>query len=116
MKPELEILSRNINVYMMYCGLNQVALAKKLGVASQAVSKWSRGVTAPTLDNIKAMCKIFGCTAGQLLEQEQTPKTIADAEREKRLMHYYKLLNDDGKDKLLEYLTDLNARYFKGEE
>ncbi len=67
-------------------GLSQDALAERLGVSRQAVSKWEIGSAQPDLDNIVALAKVFGVTTDWLLTDdepapvpEEAPKTSAPA-------------------------------------
>lgn len=47
--------------------ISQEALAEKLGVSRQAVSKWETGTAKPELDNILALCRILEVTPNELL-------------------------------------------------
>ena len=48
-------------------GLNQEELADKLFVTRQAVSKWERGASAPSLDTLGEMRKLFSVSIEELL-------------------------------------------------
>ena len=48
-------------------GLSQEALAEKLGVSRQAVSKWERNEAQPELSKIVALCELFEVDANELL-------------------------------------------------
>lgn len=113
MKESLKTFANNLNVYLAYYNLSQSELAKKLDCSSQGVSKWSRGISAPAWDKIDKMCEIFHCTRGQLLEKEQTYDSIEDNKLQAELTKYFDRLTTEGKGKVLEYLTDLNEKYFK---
>lgn len=115
MRDELQIFRRNLNVYMYYYHLNQTTLAHKIDVSPQVVSKWSRGVAMPSMDNINKMLEVFHCTMSQLFEIEQTEQSIRESKTEARLMNYFNKLNSLGKDKLLEFLEDMNPKFFKEE-
>ena len=41
-------------------GLSQEALAEKLGVTRQAVSKWERSESSPDTDNLIALANLYG--------------------------------------------------------
>lgn len=47
--------------------LSQEELAEKLGVTRQAVSKWESAQSAPDIDKIAELCKIFNVSADSLL-------------------------------------------------
>jgi len=52
-------------------GLSQDALAERIGVSRQAVSKWEIGSAQPDLDNIVALAKVFGVTTDWLLTDDE---------------------------------------------
>ncbi len=57
-----------------YCrkkaGLSQEALAERLGVSRQAVSKWETGDAVPELGKLSLLAKTFGVSADWLLSEE----------------------------------------------
>lgn len=56
-------------------GLSQEALAEKLGVSRQAVSKWERSESSPDTDNLIALAKLYGVSLDELLYVDES---IAD--------------------------------------
>lgn len=53
-------------------GISQEKLAEQLHVTRQAVSKWETGQSYPDLDNLGALCKLYGVTADYILRGEDT--------------------------------------------
>ena len=53
-------------------GISQEILAEQLHVTRQAVSKWETGQSYPDLDNLGALCKLYGVTADYILYGEDT--------------------------------------------
>ncbi|MCI9511057.1 MAG: helix-turn-helix domain-containing protein [Oscillibacter sp.] len=49
-------------------GLTQAALAKKLGVTRSAVNSWEIGISAPSVQYLIELCKLFKVSADYLLE------------------------------------------------
>ncbi|MBP3800354.1 MAG: helix-turn-helix domain-containing protein [Bacilli bacterium] len=47
--------------------ISQEALADKVGVSRQSVSKWETGDAYPEMNNILQLCKIFHCNIGELV-------------------------------------------------
>ena len=47
--------------------LDQVQLAKALGVSKSTVSRWERGVLMPYGSELVAMHRLFGCSTDYLL-------------------------------------------------
>ena len=54
--------------------LSQEALAEKLGLSRQSISKWERAEASPDTDNLIALAEIYGITLDQLLGNDE-PKT-----------------------------------------
>lgn len=52
-------------------GYSQDALAEKLGLSRQAISKWERGESSPDTDNLIALAELYHMTLDQLLGGEQ---------------------------------------------
>lgn len=51
-------------------GLSQEALAEKLGISRQAISKWERAEASPDTDNLIALAELYGMTLDALLNAE----------------------------------------------
>ena len=49
--------------------LSQEALAEKLGISRQAVSKWENGTSDPSTANLIALAKLYGVSAEELLKE-----------------------------------------------
>lgn len=54
-------------------GMSQDALADKLGVSRQAVSKWERDEATPDLDKIIKLSELYGISLDALLKGESQP-------------------------------------------
>lgn len=68
-------------------GLSQEALAEKLGVSRQAISKWERAESSPDTDNLIALAELYGLTLDSLLNTKNdmyilngTPEEAEQAE------------------------------------
>ena len=62
-------LGRRIKNYRISSGLTQAALAEKLMLAPQTVSKWERGLSSPDITYLAALCLALGITPSKLLEE-----------------------------------------------
>lgn len=64
-----------LNEKIFYCrrkaGLSQEALAEKLGVSRQAVSKWETGDAVPEIGKLLALAKQFDVTTDWLLSEDE---------------------------------------------
>lgn len=68
-------IGTKIKEYRGKFGLTQKDLAEKLFVTFQAVSRWENDEVEPSIDTIKEMAKLFGCTPNELMGfEDTTPK------------------------------------------
>ena len=63
----MEHIGQKIKDLRKKADLTQDRLADYLGVSPQAVSKWEVGSASPDLALIAPLCRVFGCTADELL-------------------------------------------------
>ena len=66
-------------------GLSQEALAEKIGVSRQAVSKWERAESSPDTDNLIALAELYDKSLDDMLKRntnyESGPLEIEDKEK-----------------------------------
>lgn len=60
--------------------MTQDALAEKVGVSRQSVSKWENGEAYPEMDNILILCNIFNCKINDLVHEDLTDIDSLDEE------------------------------------
>lgn len=65
----IEIANRLVNLRKQN-SLSQEALAEKLGISRQAVSKWERAEASPDTDNLILLSRIYGISMDELLRTE----------------------------------------------
>lgn len=66
----IEIANRLVNLRKSN-GLSQEALAEKLGISRQAVSKWERAEASPDTDNLIMLAKLYQVSLDELLKTEE---------------------------------------------
>lgn len=68
---------------ILYCrkkqGLSQEALAEKIGVSRQAISKWETGEATPEVGKLSLLAKTFHVTVDWLLSEEEPEETTTTA-------------------------------------
>lgn len=70
----IEIANRLVNLRKEN-NLSQEALAGKLGISRQAVSKWERAEASPDTDNLILLARLYGVSLDELLQTEdEIPK------------------------------------------
>lgn len=62
--------------------LSQEALADRLGISRQAVSKWEADQAVPTMDNLMELSRIFGVSVDSLLRPDSELPTRDDVQGE----------------------------------
>lgn len=60
--------------------LSQEALAEKLGLSRQAISKWERAEASPDTDNLIALANLYGISLDELLGNEPKAEKEVPAE------------------------------------
>lgn len=74
----------NLSDKIHYCrkkeGLSQEALAEKLGVSRQAVSKWETGDAVPEVGKLLLLADAFGVTTDWLLSDDEPQEENKSAE------------------------------------
>ena len=77
-------LSEKILYCIKRCALSQEALAEKIGVSRQAISKWETGEAAPELSKLALLAKTFGVTADWLISEDNPPESAAQGASQKQ--------------------------------
>lgn len=65
----IEIANRLVNLRKSN-NLSQEALAEKLGISRQAVSKWERAEASPDTDNLILLSRLYGISLDELLKTD----------------------------------------------
>lgn len=80
----IEIANRLVNLRKQN-NLSQEALAEKLGISRQAVSKWERAEASPDTDNLILLARLYGVSLDELLKTEdEIPMPEQEAEEADR--------------------------------
>ncbi len=64
--------------------LSQEALAEKLGLSRQSISKWERAEASPDTDNLIALAKLYGMSLDELLGNEPVKVEKTEEKQEKK--------------------------------
>lgn len=104
------IFAKNLSNYMLYYGITQLELSKRLNVSTSTVNSWVHAQRTPRMDKVDAICRIFNCNRSDLISEE---RQLSKYERE--LIESIQYLNEEGLEKVREYIFDLNlsGRYKK---
>ncbi len=78
-----EIFKKNLPYYMELAGVNQVELAKAVGVSKSTVSTWLSGRSYPRIDTIQNVADVLNCDTDDLITEnaEVTREQINEDEK-----------------------------------
>ena len=74
--------------------ISQEQLAERVGVSRQSVSKWECAEAYPEMENILALCKIFGCKLNDLVHEEMLDIDELDDEIKMNVVKFKKEKQD----------------------
>ena len=72
-------LGQRIREHRRRAGLSQEALARRMDVSRQAVTKWESGQSAPSTENLFRLAELFGTTVDLLLPSKGADAPAAEA-------------------------------------
>ena len=103
--------STNLRYLRKKYNMTQEYLADKLGYKSfTTIQKWESGISEPSISTVRTIADMFNVTMNQLINEDiaeppEAPAGIAGDEQV--LLGFYRELNDEGKEKLVDYADDL---------
>lgn len=80
-----ESIGNRISKYRKEKGLTQEDLAVKLGVSSQAVSKWENDASCPDISLLPQLCRTLGISTDELLTGNNNEVKLVPVEQRKSL-------------------------------
>ena len=90
----------------MQSGLSQEAVAERLGIGQEAVSRTERGVVTPSLERLLAFSDVFGCRLDELI----LPASARPDDQAVWLGRQLQGLNQKDRDFVLHLVEQLCAR------
>lgn len=112
-------------------GLSQQELADKMQVTKQTISQYERNVRKPDYDTILVFCDLFNVSADYLLGKADVTIRLLNSDElemlsggnrlsddEQLLIQTFKALNKQGKEKIIDYISDIseNSKYTEGKQ
>ncbi len=74
-------------------GLSQEALAEKLNLSRQAISKWERGESSPDIENIIQLAKFYEVSFDELLSSDEY--SVSNEDSKEVEVRYVEVIRDD---------------------
>ena len=109
----MNAIGNNIQNYLDLYNMNRIDLARQIGVTPTAICAWIKGTRVPRIEYIDKMCSIFRCERGDLFNEEKSTDDIKTDILLQRIVDLASRLNDEGKEKVLTYMSDLSGRFLK---
>jgi transcriptional regulator with XRE-family HTH domain len=108
-------IANNLLYYRKKIGLTQIEFAKRLGVNNSAVSNWEHGTNSIDIDMLHLACDILGVSVNDMFGIHSNAKAGKYSQAEKRIIDFYRSLNDEGQEKIIDYIDDLvrSGKYIK---
>lgn len=97
-----EIFAQNLNRMLNKYGKSQADIVAYMNTTASTVSDWCNGKKYPRVDKVQKLADYFGILKSDLTEEYKPVETPKDVKKE-RLIKNYELLNDEGKEDLLDY-------------
>ena len=107
-------IGENIRRYRKKHDLTQEALAERLGVTYQSVSRWENGTTYPDLELLPAISETLSVTVDELIGMPQIEKEKRAAETVDELCRECRKQKYDA-ERIVELLRDLRRNYLDSE-
>ena len=95
-----ELFSRNLRDFMARDRMNQVDLARALGVTKAAVNYWVNGRSIPQVTVVQKMADLFSCSTDDLLKEHTNEMLLSSSED--LLLSIFRSLSGEGQRYLLQ--------------
>ena len=107
-------IGENIRNFRKKNDLTQEALADRLGVTYQSISRWENGTTYPDLELIPAIAEVLAVTVDELLGMPQIEKEKRSVEAFDELRREC-MKRDYDADKIVNLLRDIRRNYLSSD-
>lgn len=113
---DIQVFVQNVKRLLDERGISYSRAGRESGAGIDFVRNMERLGTAPSIEKVSQMADYLGVSVGELLGEDTKPTPIASGPPGlPELGRIYRSLNDEGREKLLDYAADLEAsgRYIK---
>ena len=107
-KERKQVFSKNLMNILNLRKKSQIEVANAIGVSQQTFNTWCRGVALPRMGKVQLLADYFNINMSDLIEPTATPAPVPSLSPDrKELLDKYDVLNQEGKDKLIERADEL---------
>lgn len=108
---------QNIKDVCQSKGVKPTVACRESGVGTSFINNIEARGQVPSVEKVQILAAYLGVTTSELLGEEKKPTPVSEGEPPGlfELGRVYRSLNDEGREKLLDYAADLEAsgRYIK---
>lgn len=114
---EKEIFVQNVKKYCSLRGVKPTVACRESGAGRSLLTNLEQNGSLPSVEKVQMLAAYLGVTTSELLGEEKEPVPVTESAPAglDELGRIYGTLNDEGREKLLDYAADLEAsgRYIK---
>lgn len=110
-----DVFVQKVKMLCLSKGVKPTNVCNEIGIGGSFLPDIKRGRT-PSVDKVQKLAAYLGVTTSELLGEEKGPTPVSEElPGLPELNRIYRSLNDEGREKLLDYAADLEAsgRYIK---
>lgn len=74
-------ISKKIYILRKKCSMTQEELAEKLNVSRQAITRWERGQSVPSAENLVCLSRVFNVSVDSLVNDEKSLEMRSEVKR-----------------------------------
>ena len=101
----------NLKAARLEAKMTQKAVAEKIGVAKSTYSQYESGDRLPSVEVVKKISRVIGVPVDVLLNTGQQDQELWLTAQDNALLLMFKELNEIGRRKVMEYVSDIYDRY-----
>lgn len=112
-----KVIASNLRRIMYDHQKTQADLARDLHISKATISSWMNGTRIPRMSKIDLLCHYFNVNRADIMEGPPSEGSNVLTPEETTLLFDYSRLNETGKAKTREYISDLldNEKYTRDE-
>lgn len=90
-------------------GISRRALSIKLGMSSNALADWDKGLGRPSVSILDKFSKLFRVSVDYLMYGDSGSKAVPDNAKERELLSIFRALPADRRDMVLSYAIGISV-------
>lgn len=101
-------LAGKLQRFRKRAGLTTAEVGSKVGKSDKTVSGWEHGRGQPDADTLFQLCELYGIkNIAEFFTDDVASVMSSLSDREEKLLSAFQQLNEEGQDKIIDYIDDL---------